>query len=108
MKLFDKAFFFGGVRRRWPNVTLANLGTGLHGVYEHHGRGVCINIDTQANADYKGSIEEFRICTLVHEMLHAFIALYTCMECGDGCRDKWEACMGVKGRVDMDLRGLIL
>jgi hypothetical protein len=97
MKLFDRAFFFEGVRRRWPKVALVHLGKGVHGVYEHKGRGVCINLDTQGSREYKGSVEEFRICTLVHEMLHAFVALYTCMERSDGCNVKWHPSMGGEG-----------
>jgi len=97
MKLLDKAFFFEGVRKRWPNVSLVHLGNSVHGVYEHHGRGVCVNVDTKPDKGYQGRVEEFRICTLVHEMLHAFVALYTCMERSDGCRDKWHPSMGGEG-----------
>jgi hypothetical protein len=97
MRLFDQAFFFRSVRKRWPTVTLVHGGNYAYGWYDHDVQGICINLDPLPGSRYKGSIETRHICTLLHEMLHAFLRCYTCMRGNDGCKLKWEPSMGGEG-----------
>lgn len=104
MGLFDQAFFFNAIGKRWRTVTLVHLhdgsgkGASAYGWYDHEGRGVCINVDLPPERGYRGSVESWHICTLLHEMVHAFLRCYTCMRAEDGCLRKWEPRMGGEGR----------
>jgi hypothetical protein len=81
--VFDEAFFFGSLLDRIAEIQFTGVEVGMYGHYEHSGSGLCISLDEERPWQYEGTDEQHMICTLVHEMLHAFFDVYgcTCAEC---------------------------
>lgn len=94
MKIFDRAFYFQAVRNRCPPVKLINTSQDFHGMYDPQTHIIRINLSLPPPQDYRGTVEEWRICVLLHEMLHAFLILYSCRRRDDGCLAMWDLSMG--------------
>ncbi|EPE34786.1 hypothetical protein GLAREA_10481 [Glarea lozoyensis ATCC 20868] len=93
-KVLDEAFFFGSLMNRIADVQYTGVESGQYGHYEHSGTGLCINLDAAAPRIYKGTHEQHLICTLAHEMLHAFLDVYRCR------------CLGCQGLKDPSKGGV--
>ncbi|KAJ5038845.1 uncharacterized protein L3040_006524 [Drepanopeziza brunnea f. sp. 'multigermtubi'] len=81
--LFDKAFFFGVLRRGMhPSLPILtyNSADQDEGFYSHKQRQIQLNLNVEP--PHGTSVGQRQLCVLLHEMLHAFLEIYAC-----GCRE---------------------